>query len=48
VTQDFQLRYHEGTLAEVDGEAVVCQDGEELVQVVQVFRRRFAAQPAVI
>ncbi len=48
VAQHLQLWYHEGTLAEVDDHAVGGQDREELVEVGQMFRRRFAPQPAVI
>jgi hypothetical protein len=39
---------HEGALDEVDGEAVGGQHCEELVQVLQVLRRRLAADSAVI
>jgi hypothetical protein len=33
---------------QVDGESFGCHHGEELVKVVQVFRCRLAADPAVI
>ena len=48
VAQHLQLWHHEGALAEVDDHAVGGQDREELVEVGQVLRRRFAPQPAVI
>ena len=48
VAQHLQLWYHEGTLAEVDDHAVGDQDREEMVEVGQMFGRRFAPQPAVI
>ncbi len=38
MAQDLQLRDHEGAFAEVDGEAIGDQHGEDLVQVVQMLR----------
>jgi hypothetical protein len=42
------MMWPKGALDEVDGEAVGCQHGEGLVQVVQERHSRFAADPAVI
>ncbi len=38
MAQDLQLGSHEGAFAEVDGEAIGDQHGEDLVQVVQMLR----------